>query len=227
MNDHDGCKAAGTRTALYFVCYSRKQRDFVAKVEAKLASRRRRGELDVWRDVRNLDVWEEFTEVILAALERAAGAIVIISDDWYQSDYIQDHEWRTIKAREERDPWFKIFPLAFNDLDSHDPLRCRNFVNDLTNELLLDCSDAVRDRVLTRLSDLIGDHARLLHQRSVPVTEPSPVTAVPVDSFPQADSRPHERPAPTRCSTGFRSCPSISSYRRSWARFPLRWRPDV
>jgi WD40 repeat protein len=174
----------GSEPPLYFVCYSRRQRDFVAKVEAKLAARRRRAELDVWRDVRNLDVWEEFTEVIRAALERAAGAIVIISDAWYQSDYIQDHEWPTIKARAERDPWFKIFPLAFNDLDSHDPLRSRNFVNDLTDEILLHCSDAVRDRVLTRLSDLIGDHARSLHQRSVPTAAPSPATAVPVELVP-------------------------------------------
>ena len=35
---------------LYFVCYSRSQRDFVAKVEAKLAARRRLGELDAWRE---------------------------------------------------------------------------------------------------------------------------------------------------------------------------------
>jgi WD40 repeat protein len=174
----------GSEPPLYFICYSRQQRDFVAKVEAKLAARRRRGELDVWRDVRNLDVWEEFTDVILAALERAAGAIVIISDAWYQSNYIQDHEWRTIRARQERDPWFKIFPLAFNDLDSHDPLRSRNFVNDLTDELLLHCSDAMRDRILTRLSNLIGDHARSVHQRSAPPAEPSPATAVPAELVP-------------------------------------------
>lgn len=174
----------GSEPPLYFICYSRQQRDFVAKVEAKLAARRRRGELDVWRDVRNLDVWEEFTDVILAALERAAGAIVIISDVWYQSNYIQDHEWRTIRARQERDPWFKIFPLAFNDLDSHDPLRSRNFVNDLTDELLLHCSDAMRDRILTRLSNLIGDHAGSVHQRSAPPAEPSPATAVPAELVP-------------------------------------------
>jgi WD40 repeat protein len=157
---------------LYFVCYSRAERDLVAKVEAKLAARRRRGELDVWRDVRNLDVWDLFTPEIASVLATANGAIVVVSDAWYGSDYIHTHEWPTIQARRERDPSFGIFLLAVNDLDGQDPLRERNFVNDLREELLVAATDATRDRVLTRLSDLVGAHARTVRSPSAAPQQP-------------------------------------------------------
>src|SRR5215475_12302614 len=92
--------AAAAPVPLYFVCYSRKQRLLVEKIEAKLDARRRRGEIDIWRDVRNLDIWEQFTPAILDAVNHAAGAIVVFSDDWRSSNYIQDHEWPAIVSRE-------------------------------------------------------------------------------------------------------------------------------
>lgn len=122
---------------LYFVCYSRAQVDLVTKIEAKLAARRRRGELDLWRDKRNLDDGEEFTPAILQALQRAAGAIVVVSDEWNASDFIQDHEWPTITQRKEEKSWFKIFLLAFHALDDNSPLDKKNFVNDIKEQLLV------------------------------------------------------------------------------------------
>ena len=169
---------------LYFVCYSRSQRDLVEKIDAKLAARRRRGELEVWRDKQNLEPGEEYTPEIIGALQRAAGAVVVISDTWYASDYIHAYEWPKILARKNEDARFRLFLLAFNSLDDDDPLRARNFVNDLTDELLLECSDAVRDSVLTRLSNLVGEHAR-----SFVPDHPEPPTAVPAAA---------DRPEPTQ-----------------------------
>jgi WD40 repeat protein len=175
--------AVDEQAPLYFVCYSRSQRDLVEKIDAKLAARRRRGELEVWRDKQDLEPGEEYTPEINGALQRAAGAVVVVSDTWYASDYIHAYEWPTILARKDEDARFRIFLLAFNSLDEDDPLRARNFVNDLTDELLLECSDAIRDCVLTRLSNLIGEHARSL----VPV-RPEPPTAMVVAA---------DRPEPT------------------------------
>jgi hypothetical protein len=93
---------------------------------------------------------------------RAAGAIVVVSDSWYASDYIQEHEWPAILRRKQEDPTFGIFPLAVHGLDKDDPLREHNLVNDLTEELLVGASDLVRDTVLTRLSNQVGAHARSL-----------------------------------------------------------------
>jgi hypothetical protein len=158
---------------LYFVCYAREQKDFVEKVEAKLGARRRRGELELWRDVRNLDVWDKFTDVILAALTCAAGAIVVVSDMWQDSNYIQAKEWPAIEQRQQNDSWFKIFALAFEGLEDDSPLRERNFVNNVDDELLVDAPAALRDRVLTNLSNKIGEHARSLRQSSTDTSEPS------------------------------------------------------
>src|SRR5689334_19347192 len=129
--------AVNERAPLYFVCYSRSQRDLVEKIGVKLAARRRRGELEVWRDNQDLGPGEEYTPEIIEALQRAVGAIVVVSDTWYASDYIHAYEWPTILARKDEDARFRIFLLAFNSLDEDDPLRARNFVNDLTHELLL------------------------------------------------------------------------------------------
>ena len=171
---------------LYFVCYSRAQVDLVTKIEAKLAARRRRGELDLWRDKRNLDDGEEFTPAILQALQRAAGAIVVVSDEWNASDFIQDHEWPTITQRKEEKSWFKIFLLAFHALDDNSPLDKKNFVNDIKEQLLVDASDALRDTVLTRLSDRIGQHARALRPQAIssPQETAPPATAA-VDLAPR------------------------------------------
>lgn len=124
------------------MCYAREQKDFVEKVEAKLGARRRRGELELWRYERNLDAWDRFTDVILAALTRAAGAIVVVSDMWQDSNYIQDKEWPTIEQRRQNDSWFKIFALAFEGLEDDNPLRERNFVNNVDDELLVDAPAA-------------------------------------------------------------------------------------
>ncbi|MCA1702324.1 MAG: TIR domain-containing protein, partial [Actinobacteria bacterium] len=154
-----------TNSPIYFVCYSRQQQHLVERIEAKLAARRRRGEIDLWRDVRNIDAWDQFTPMIAEAIASAAGAVVVVSDSWYASDYIQTHEWPAILARKDRDPLFGIFPLAFNKLDEDDPLHVHNFVNDLRDELLVGCRAVIRDAVLTRLSNQIGAHARSLVPR--------------------------------------------------------------
>ncbi|MBL8929984.1 MAG: TIR domain-containing protein [Kineosporiaceae bacterium] len=185
---------AGSAAPLYFVCYSRDERDLAGKVEAKLAARRRRGEIDLWRDVRNLDVWEEFTPEIQRVLASAAGAIIIISDSWSVSTYIQEHEWPTVLARAS-EPGFGVFLLAVHDLDSDDPLRLRTFVNDLREELLVAADDATRDRVLTRLSDLVGRHARTVSAAAGPGD--GDLHAVPDDVAPPQGRAPAQPgPAP-------------------------------
>lgn len=168
--------AAPAQMPLYFVCYSRKQKMLVEKIEAKLDARCRRGEMDVWRDERNLDCWERFTPAILDALNRAVGAIVVFSDDWSSSNYIQDHEWPAIVTRHQQNPSFKIFPLAYNRLAADDPLAMQNFINPRP---LKGARSDVRDTVLTRLSELIGEHARSLSAQPVSSTPAALVGAVP------------------------------------------------
>ena len=194
----------------YFVCYSRVQRDLTTKIQAKLAARERRQELELWRDVRNLEVWEQFTPEIRAELDRAAGAIVVVSDDWYASDYIHEHEWPRIQDRADSDPTFAVFPLAYHALDSDDPLRRRNLVNDLTEELLVAADDATRDAVLTRLSDKVGEHARTL--TSDPTPENVPATDEPVTVSIRAHPVTHtisDRTRPVELRPGLHGVPEL------------------
>jgi WD40 repeat protein len=179
---------------LYFVCYSREDRRLVDRIGAKLAAARRRGELELWQDVRSLDVWEQFTPEIMAAIAAASGAVVIVSDDWYASDYIHTYEWPTILARADRDERFGIFPLAIGRLGADDPLRERTFVNDVQTELLVDAGDDLRDRVLTGLNDHLTAHARALAEPTpIPPSAPGPV-APPSTPAPHPPGRHELRP---------------------------------
>lgn len=172
---------------LYFVCYSRvkTQVALADKIDVKLAGRRLRGELEIWRDTTNLDVGEKFTPAIRAAMQRAAGAIVLVCTEWGASTYIQGIEWPAIQARQQKDPEFRIFPLVYDHLAADDPIRELTFVNNPKTEVLIDCAPASRDKVLTRLSDEIGEHLRSLRLAGAnPASLPPPLsnaTAAPLD----------------------------------------------
>jgi WD40 repeat protein len=180
--------AVEEQAPLYFVCYSRSQLDLAEKIEIKLSARRRRGELAVWRDKTNLEPGEEYTPEIMGVLQRAVGAVVVVSDTWYASEYIYNYEWPTILARKRADEHFQIFPLAYNLLDDDDSLgETFTFVNDPRQEPLVACSEAARDSVLTKLSNVIGAHARSLNAGrpeqptvpEVPQTAPAPPQGAP------------------------------------------------
>ena len=144
---------------LYFICYARADAHLVERIEAKLRSRQRRGQLRYWRDERNLDAGDEFTLEIERAIAEASGAILLVSDDFHASDYIQEHELKAILARAE-EPNFMLFPLATTSLDDDDPLIERfQCVNEARREPLRHVDDADRDRVLTNLSDKLRAHA--------------------------------------------------------------------
>lgn len=164
----------------YFVCYSRRDRELVTHIEAKLASRRRRGEIDLWVDRTNIHVGRRIDPAIEAALQRASGAIVLIGDNWQSSNYAQHEEWPRIKQRADSEESFALFLLALERLSADDPLRGRRFINDV-DEPFIQMEDARRDQVLTELSDHLGDHARSLRSiiRPTAVDRETVVDAAP------------------------------------------------
>jgi hypothetical protein len=171
----------------------------------------------------NLDAGELFTPAIRGALKRAAGAIVLVCTEWAASTYIQSSEWPAIQARRQKDPWFRIFPLVYDHLAADDPLRELTFVNNLNTEVLIDCTPASRDKVLTRLSDEIGEHLRSLRlgdaTQAAPPPRPSSPAAEPVGPSPRgledAISTPPGDPRSRAVSTSVKPS-SRAVPRRPW-----------
>jgi WD40 repeat protein len=164
---------------MYFICYSRAQDEFVTKIETKLSGRRNRRELSLFRDTHNIESFELFDQVIRAAISVSVGAIVLVSDEWHASPYVQNHEWPAISRKyEDTGGAFGVFAICFHELDDTDPLRTHDFVNDLSRELMVGADDRTRDVVLTRLSNVVGGHANAIAPASplpvVPVIEPGP-----------------------------------------------------
>lgn len=154
-NLHQGVDAV----PVYFLCYARIDSPLADRIEAKLANRRRRGQLAVWRDLRNLEAGAHYTPEIEAVLQTVVGAIVLVSDEWYASEYVQVYEWPLIARRNEREDLFRVFILATTLLDDDDELRSTyNFINDNYWQLRY-APDELRDQILTRLSDQLAKHA--------------------------------------------------------------------
>ena len=84
-------RVGGTKPPVYFVCYDRVDIRFVDKIEVKFARRARQGELAIWIDRRNLDVGTTITPEIEVVLGEAAGAIVLVSDEFLRLAVHPEH----------------------------------------------------------------------------------------------------------------------------------------
>lgn len=195
----------GSGTPLYFICYSHADARLAEQIEAKLAGRRRRGTLELWRDRRQLSGGDRFTAKIRDAIETAAGAIVLVGDEFYASDYIFEHELPAIERRLAEDENFCIFPISTTQLDSDDELRdTYSFVND-PSEPLRYVDDAARDTVLTKLSEEVASHASSVSGESTFGIDFSPQTAVQTP----ATHNEVDEPIATDLHPGLHSVPTL------------------
>jgi hypothetical protein len=74
-----------------FVCYCRKDADWLDRVQVHLRPLERRGVIDVWSD-RRIEAGDMWRKEISAALARARVALLLISADFFASDFIHSEE---------------------------------------------------------------------------------------------------------------------------------------
>ena len=82
LNPDLGFAVASSDPPTYFICYAREDSRIAGRIEAKLACRRRHGELELWRDERDIRAGEIFSRTIARVIGRAAGAILLVGDDF-------------------------------------------------------------------------------------------------------------------------------------------------
>lgn len=81
----------GTPGNLVFLCYSRQDKRWLERLRVHLASRVREGILDVWDDQR-IQAGSEWRQEIHAAIQSARAAVLLISADFFASDFIASDE---------------------------------------------------------------------------------------------------------------------------------------
>lgn len=74
-----------------FLCYSRRDIRWKERVEVHLQPLERKGVIDVWSD-RRIEFGDVWREEIAAALDRARIAVLLVSADFFASDFINSHE---------------------------------------------------------------------------------------------------------------------------------------
>jgi hypothetical protein len=74
-----------------FVCYSHKDAPWLDRLQVHLSPLERDGVVDLWSD-RRIELGDDWRKEIAAALSRARAALLLVSADFLDSDFIRDHE---------------------------------------------------------------------------------------------------------------------------------------
>jgi hypothetical protein len=144
--------------ATVFVSYRRCERDAAAldRVEVFLATLEREGLISVWTD-RGIEGGEHWREEIDAALEGAHIAVLLISQDFYTSNFIGDVELPRLLAREARAS-LTLLPVFVSPADEEFAVRFEDHDGVTRSKRLIDIQGAVAHPKRTLLS--MGEEER-------------------------------------------------------------------
>jgi len=134
-----------------FVSYAHEDERWARRIEKSLSMLIRTTRAELWID-RMLNTGEYWEERIYSEIEKANVAILIISNDFLNSDFILKNELPRIFAEEER-KYLRIFPImaGFCPFELHDDLARFQFFND-PEQPLTTLKDWEVDKELTRLA---------------------------------------------------------------------------
>src|SRR5689334_20665395 len=90
--------AGSTPPKNVFVSYSREDREWRRAIQVMLGPHIREGRLELWTD-RRIKAGDDWRERIMAAIERADAALLIVSPDFLDSAFITEHELPALEQR--------------------------------------------------------------------------------------------------------------------------------
>jgi serine/threonine protein kinase len=138
-----------------FISYKHKDAEWMKKFSAQLSVIRQTGRLDIWSDKR-IKPGQNWRQEIDAAIARARVALLLVTPDFFESEFIQNEELpKILKRHRERGLflyWVPIrsgaYPKSFladfqaaSDIDK--PLQAQ--------------SEADQDRIMSQIADKIGE----------------------------------------------------------------------
>lgn len=103
------------RPPVVFISYSHNKKRYVNEIEKRFACHVDEGKIELWKDENFLLMGDQFSSIIQdKVLNLAAGAIVVLSPDFFESKFIGKYELPLINEREGK-PDFEVIPLLAED----------------------------------------------------------------------------------------------------------------
>lgn len=105
-----------------FVSYSKKNIELVGLFSSENSQK---DNIDLWiayqkeEDKRNIPLGEDFKEKILDSIRNSTSAVLFISNDFLNAEFVIEKELPEIFAKRENDPTYKIIPILVEPIDSY------------------------------------------------------------------------------------------------------------
>lgn len=160
-----------------FISYSRKDSDWLAKVESQLSPLIRSGQIAPWIDRGKIEVGDRFTDEILEAIDTCSAAILLVSPNFQNSDFIHENELpRVLRHADNRE--IRLYWILVADCLLADDLRKYHAVND-SDTPLQEMTDGEVNRVLAKFARTLRHHVAEAKSNSEPETQEPIVSASP------------------------------------------------
>jgi len=102
----------------FFISYAHKDVEYKEKLETALAVQERKGKITIWNDQEIL-AGQEWNAEIESHLEKADVIVLLLSADFFASDYIWDHELPIVKKCHEEETAI-VIPVLLSNCDWSD-----------------------------------------------------------------------------------------------------------
>ena len=97
-----------------FISYSHKDAKYTSKLLDAIMKLERDGKANIWIDQRRLKAGERFDDEIEKQIAVADIFLLLLSENFWASDYIRNHEFPAIQDRYRKDS-IKIIPIILRD----------------------------------------------------------------------------------------------------------------
>ncbi len=96
-----------------FISYAHKDKSYFDIFHDNLKSQ---SDWDIWTD-RNIEIGTDWFESIQKSMQQSDAAVLLISPDFFSSDFIKEHEFNRFNELKESKPSFVFLPIFLRDCD--------------------------------------------------------------------------------------------------------------
>lgn len=100
-----------------FLSYSHKDEKYKLELDNHFSLTKRMGVIETWND-RKINAGQEWDKEIKHQLEQADVVLLLLSSDFFTSEYIWNEELKTIRERKEKDEKLEVIPIYVRSCDT-------------------------------------------------------------------------------------------------------------